>query len=207
MITVQGKLIASGILAITLFGAGLTAGWLLWRPKTIVQVAAPEIRQQDGSLVAKVKPDPKAKPLMEIPKGAKVLRQGNVIAQPLPSIPSGVTAPTTGSNPLGGVSPSLPSAPLTIDWTLVDQDGQQRMVFKSEDGTILAAVDIPVRDADPAPTPLKNAAGLIYGPLMRGVFYDRDLAFLRLGVEVLQVDHPGIGVKEITGNLKLGLRF
>lgn len=221
-------------LTAVLFSLGLLVGWKLWHPKpAVVQVYHPEIRQKDGSVALEVKPDAAAKPLMVLPKGAVVDRQGNITVSPvqpvaIPQIPgsSGMALP-----PQPSLQPvKSPCPPVKIDWTLVTMpDQQQRMIFRSE-GSEITGVDIPVRNAAPVKV-LRNAAGISYNPWDKtyGVFAERDYGPIRVGVEALQKKIPTIpgvftstfqdsmiistrqseipGKTTWTANLKLALRF
>jgi len=151
----------------------------------------------DGGLVLETKPDPNAKPLMEIPKGYRVERQGEVTIQPNPKED---LAPIPGSHPTENQpqlsNPSLmPQTPFKIQWSLVSKpDGTERVIFRSNDGTILDGVDVPVRQAAPPPKELKYAAGASYNPADKtyGAWVTRDLGPFRLGLDVYQQRTPGI---------------
>jgi len=180
---------ASLVVALT---TGLGMGWALWRPKTIVEMPAPSIRQEDGSLVLEKKPDPSAKPAQIVPRNAVVERIVRVAVQPrgvsgaeIPIIPgsSGMELPLLRSL-------QLPQR-VRVDLTLYRlPDGLRRVVASSPDGEIIegASVDIPVEDAKPAPKVLKWCAGFVYGESSFGdrsvgVFVRRDIAFLQVGLE------------------------
>lgn len=169
--------------AMLAIGGGL--GYWLGRPGKIVETAAPQVVQADGSIIVERAPDPKAKPKQILPKGAKVERIGQVT----------VTPPTPEANlKLGSTCERCP--PVTIDTTLTRlADGSKRLLISSPDGRIDRAVDIPVETAAPPPEPKRNAIGLSLDPFRQtlGVVVTRDvLGRVRLGAEINQA-RPIIG--------------
>ena len=143
-----------------IFGAGIGAGWKIFRPKPVatVEVALPAQRQTDGSLILERAPDANAKPAQQIPAGAKVERIERIVVRPTaPSTSVAATVPTNGSGQPGAASiPALPST--TVDLTLLRmKDDTQRVVASSPDGTIVGGVDIPVSSAPSEPK--KTALG------------------------------------------------
>lgn len=72
---------AGACVAIGLFG-GLVVGWQLWRPQTVTEAPAPEIRQKDSSLVLRRAPDAHARPTAIIPRGGTVERVVRLTVQP-----------------------------------------------------------------------------------------------------------------------------
>ena len=143
-----------------IFGAGIGAGWKIFRPKPVATVETPAAaaRQADGSLILERAPDANAKPAQEIPNGAKVERIERIVVRPMAqSTSAAATAPTNGSGQLGAAPiPGLPS--MTVDLTLLRmKDDTQRVVASSPDGTIVGGVDIPVSAAPSEPK--KTALG------------------------------------------------
>lgn len=216
--TWNAKAAAWGLAGLLIFAAGLTTGWMLWRPKAQkAETYAREVRQQDGSLVLERKPQADAKPAQVIPKGAKVERVVQVTVQP--TTPPQSLGPSVG--PQGGTSGSSPveleapaaatSPPVRVDLTLVRMpDLTRRVVASSPDGQVVGGVDIPVETAD-RPRLLRWAAGGVYGVTSGGgrsvgAFLHRDFAFVRAGVEVTR-DTPAGLASQWTGRAMVGIRF
>ena len=137
-----------------IFGAGIGAGWKIFRPKPVatVEVALPAQRQTDGSLILERAPDANAKPAQQIPAGAKVERIERIVVRPTaPSTSAAATAPTNGSGQLGAAPiPGLPST--TVDLTLLRMnDNTERVVASSPDGEIVGGMDVPVAAAPREP--------------------------------------------------------
>ena len=150
--TWTGKIVAVLLGVVLIFGAGIAAGWKIFRPKPVaaVEVAAPAVRQADGSLILERAPDAKAVPAQQIPKGAKVERIERIQVR-ASSAPAAVTVPTNGSGQPAAVTQALPST-TTVDLTLLRMpDESQRVVASSPDGTIVGGVDIPVSSAPREP--------------------------------------------------------
>lgn len=149
---------------------GLGAGWKLYRPKPApVETAAPAVRQADKSLVLERKPEAKPQPKHELPKGAKLERQIQVTV--LPSIPmdarkipgSGSLAVNSGQS-VGNTDNSGQSRAITVDLSLVRlQDGTQRVIASSEQGTVLTGLDIPVQGPMPTAKPLRWSGSVLRG--------------------------------------------
>lgn len=207
-----------GVALVLGLSLGLAAGWKLWKPsKRPAETYAASTTQKDGSVILERKPDAKAKPAQEIPKGAVVERIVRVVvapAGPLPTVPV-----PTASSPLESITPALltpstprePCPPVTVDLTLIRlKDQSRRVIASSPDGQVVGGVDIPVEAAKPI-RDLKWAAGASYNPGDKtwGLFADRDAAFLRLGLEVNQIREPVLagGRTTLEGRVKLGLRF
>lgn len=193
---------------------GLTTGWTLWSPKKRVQeVYAPAIRNEDKSLVLEKKPMADAKPAQQVPKGAVVERVVYVEVQP--HGPSTEVHPTTPGSIVTEpqVTPSSLPSPIRVDLTLYRlQDGTKRVVASSPDGEVVGGLDVPVEAARPVPKELKWAAGAVYGTTSWGgksvgAFLDRDLAFVRTGIELTKNTYA---LSSRTGwevRAKLGIRF
>lgn len=167
------------------FGLGFGAGYKLFRSTpTPPEKPVKAIVQSDGSLVVARTVDGAAKPLLEVPSGYRVLHQGAVVVALRPAAaPANSKAGT--ADPLPTIQPST-----ALDWELIQGgDGDDRLVVKSPDGTVVSATDVAVGSERPAPKELKWSAGGIYGLNTSGgksvgVFVDHDWKFLRTGVEV-----------------------
>lgn len=154
---------------------GLGAGWKLYRPKPApVETAAPAVRQADKSLVLQRQPEAKPQPKHELPKGAKLERQIQVTV--LPSIPtseagtlgSGVPSPSnsvqSASNSVQSASNSGQSRAITVDLSLVRlQDGTQRVIASSDQGTVIGGIDVPVQGPMPTAKPLRWSGSVLRG--------------------------------------------
>lgn len=194
---------------------GLTTGWILWKPRVQPkETPAPAIIQGDGSVVIKRDPSLDAKPVHEIPKGSVVERVIHVEVQPSSSHVDPIATPgSTGTE--HQVPLSLPPSPVRLDLTLVRlQDGTRRVVASSPDGTVIpgASVDIPVEPAKPEPKVLKWAAGAVYGGTVWGdkavgVFLDRDVAFVRTGVELTRNTYAMSTRQGWEVRARVGIRF
>ena len=164
------------VIAAILAGGGAVAGWYFTRPAKVIETAAPAVVQTDGSTIVERAPTtPKARPKQAVPKGAKVERVGSITAQGI--TPDEIKACT-----------AVPCPPVTIDTSLVRlPDGSKRVIVSSADGTILKGVDIPVETQE-IPEPKVWAAGVSLVPQNQtmGVWIERDVARVRLGVEINQ---------------------
>jgi hypothetical protein len=193
---------------------GLMTGWTLWSPrKGRIEVFAPAIRNEDRSLVLEKKPMADAKPAQQVPKGAVVERVVYVEVQPHgPSNVVTTTTPGSTETEHQVVPSSLPS-PIRVDLTLYRlQDGTRRVVASSPDGEVVGGLDVPVEAAKSAPKELKWSAGAVYGTTAWGdksvgAFLDRDIKFLRTGVELTKNTYA---LSSRTGwevRAKVGIRF
>jgi len=168
-------------------GGGVT--WYFTHQKPVVETAAPEVRQADGSVQLQRAPDANAKPAQIIPKGAKIIRIAQVTVQ--------------------GADASLKLPPVTVDMTLVRLlDRSQRVVASSPDGQIVGGVDIPVETAAPEDTK-KWAAGLSYDVLHQtpGVWIERDVWRARLGIDLNQTRVTVGGPSGVEARLRVGVTF
>lgn len=180
---------------------GLGLGWRLWRPlPPKLETYAPQVIQKDKSVVLERKPDPQVRSTALVPDGGVVERitRLTVQAEPL-SLPQspGMSAP--------------PCPPVNVELSLIRlPDGTRRMVAKSDNGTILGGVDIPVESGKET-KPLSKAVGLVYGPVdkAKGLFFDYDKGPLRVGIEVIQSQTlvGGSSLRSIDTRIKLGIRF
>ena len=193
--------------------AGLTLGWMLWRPTHVKpEPPAPAIRQADGSLVAERSPQAHPAVPHQLPSGAKLERQVHVVVQPS----AGGTGPTSGPSPEGRAVPAdaTPCPPVTVDLSLVRmQDGTRRVVVSSPDGRVEQALDIPV-ERETRPKELKSAIGLYkrWTPwgTSHGITAERDLAFLRGGVDLGESRvrlHTGEELRGIAVGIRVLIRF
>jgi hypothetical protein len=210
--------------SVLLVVAGLVAGYYLYSPlPPVQQTYAPAQQQIDGSVMLEKKPDAAAKPAMVIPPGAKVERVVKFTVQA--KTPINTISGTAEVKETITYAPAPAVKMAAVDWMMEppktdecppvnlemalirDEDGQQRVIAKAENGEILSAVDIPVENVAPAAEPPKWAAGMNFEPFNQtaGVWVDRDLGPLRVGVEVNQVRYGNFG--NLEGRVKVGIRF
>lgn len=204
----------AAVLALLLILAVMWACWKMWAPApSAPEWYAPPVAQGDGSVVLEKKPDAAAKPVHKIPKGAKVKRVVSVTVQPravqdVPQ-PAPLTVDETPPEapPAAPTVVSAPCPPVTVDLSLlVLEDKTWRVIASSPDGQVVGGVDIPVQNAEPPPAPKLWAAGLVMNPFKRtgGAFVDRDVGFLRLGVQLNQREE---GDFPNEGWIKAGVRW
>lgn len=152
------------------FVVAIVAGGALWwvtrppAPVPEVITAAPQVIQPDSSVVVQRAPDAHPKPPPhQLPKGAVEERRDTFVA-----------APAAGASSV------------QIDLSLVRMpDNGRRVIASSPDGTIVSALDVPIEAGVVPPPPLRWAAGLSYSTQREtGVWLERDIGRLRLGVEV-----------------------
>lgn len=173
--------------ACLLFAAGFYAGFDYERPKQVTEVARPAQRLPDGALLLERKPD--ALPVANyVPSGMHVQRVVKVQIEPARLASSGELA--------------CSCKPLTLDMSLLQGRDGERIAASTRDGTVVGGVDSPLLpDALPASHPW--VVGLSYAGAHRpGVFVDRDLGALRLGVELNQTQVAGLEARA-----RLGWRF
>jgi hypothetical protein len=222
----------SGGVALTIAGGlvGLALGYQLWGDDMrIVETAAPEVRQKDSSLVLERRPDPTAKPVHAIPKGATVERVVTVTVQPSPSSTLPIFPRKSGVDNSGadvsksvdlihdtptriGNRDSLCScAPVHVDLSLVrEANGMRRVIASARGGTILGGVDVPVESAAPEKR-FKWALGPSWDLATQrwGVAADRDIdriVFLRIPARAGLTLGPGMD-RGVTGSVRVQLRF
>ena len=178
--SLKEKSVQCGLAVALILGAiaGMTTGWVLWRPKAPVQeIAAPGVIQADGSHVLPKEPNADAKPVHQVPKGTVVERIVYVEIQPKP-VNLSPDAPVLWTPPK-----------VRVDLTLVRaQDGTRRVVASSPDGGVIGGLDMPVEAAPPAPRSLKRAAGFEYSlnrwGSTKSLVAHQDFGWLRLGARV-----------------------
>lgn len=187
---------AAGIfIAVCLVGAGYGISEYLRKPAA--ETAAPEVKQGDGSTVLKRAPDAKAKPKHQIPKGAKVERIEEITV--LPETPPEIARCTSARGP-----------PVKVDMSIVrEADGGRRVIASSQDGQIIAGVDIPVESAAAPPDPKVWAAGLSIDPIHQtpGIWLERDLSIFRVGVELNQTRRAIGAPLGVEARMRLGVSF
>lgn len=163
------QMIGVALIALAL---GVGAGWYFTRPVPITETAKPAETQADGSvIIERTATQPKARPKQTVPKGATVER---------------ITAVTVQST--AKPVPDQPCPPVTVDMTLVrEPDGSKRVIASSPDGEVVAGLDIPVETL-PVPEAHPWAVGVSVDPVRQtgGVWVERDIGRVRLGVEVNQ---------------------
>jgi hypothetical protein len=164
------------LLAVACLIGAAAFGWWLGQPEPVVETAAPEQRQEDGSVVLERKPDAKARPKQRIPPKAKLERVAQVTVQ-------AAAVPVSGE----------PCPPVSLDLSLVrEDDGGRRLLASSPDGTIVGGVDVPVETAAPPPKPLRWAAGMSWSPANEtaGLWIERDVPLFstaaRVGIDLNQ---------------------
>ncbi len=193
----------------------MTFCWWLWSPPPrVAEVYKPEVKQTDGSVILEKKPDAQAKPKQILPPGAKVDRIASVTVQPRavqhvrPAVATqGGTDATAQPELPAAQAPAAPCPPITVDLSLVTMpDKSKRVVASSPDGEVISGVDIPVENADPPPAPKLWATGAVIDPFRRifGAFVDRDIGFLRVG---LQLNQRNEGELPTQAWVKAGIRF
>ena len=191
------ELIAVAIAGVVLLGGGTALGWYLTKPEKVIEIAKPEEKQPDGSIIVeRTATAPTAKPKQQVPKGAKVERVGSITAQGI--TPDEIKACTAVSCPS-----------VTIDTSLVRMpDGSKRVIVSSADGTILKGLDIPVETQEVL-EPKVWAVGVSLNPLNQtaGVWAERDIARIRIGVEVNQTKPSLLGPVGAEIRLRVGWTF
>jgi hypothetical protein len=209
-------LIAWAVVLASGIAAGLGIGWKLWSPKApVVETYAPEVKQPDGSVILERKPMTpteanKVVHLPQLPKGAKVEREVEVVVQP--DQPAGPVSPRPSGSDVSAEPARPPCPPVRIDLALVKMpDDSRRVIASSPDGKVVGGVDIPTLPDAPAPRVTKWAAGGVYGVASgggrsMGAFIHRDLAFIRAGAEVTHdtfTNLPG----QWSARAMIGVRF
>ena len=195
----------------------MTLGWKLWRPilkpilKQIIEKNAPEVRQQDGSVI--IKRDPEAKPehRNEVPMGAEVERETKVTVSLGQS--QGETIGTLGTPPEAKDLSAVATRKVRIYLTLVKMpDGTRRVIASSPDGTIdSSSIDIPMGPVTKLePKTLNWSAGGVFGKdsdggKSVGVFVDRRMGLAVAGAELARVTSRQLQGWDV--RLKFGISF
>lgn len=166
-----------------LFGIGV--GWLMREDPALSPEdtrPAPAQRQADASLIAARAPPPAQAPPHALPRGSRERRRIAVTAQPA----------------------RADCPPLTLDLSLVEMAGGQRVIASSPDGTVLHALDMPTVPADlPAPRRTWAAgASVDFQRQHPGLWLDRDLGRFRAGIELVMEEDGAL-----QGRARLGFRF
>lgn len=193
------RALAIGSLAASTFLVWIWFAYWVMRPEAkVMEPPAPEVRQADGSLVLERKLDPAAKPAKKIPAGAKVERLVSIKVKPNPPAANPAQPTSAADCPEAQVDLSLVKMP----------DETRRVIASSPNGAIVGGLDVPV-EPTMAPPSRKWAAGLSWDPVKQapGIWLDRDIGRIRLGVELNQVRHLDAGPVEVEGRIRLGVRF
>ncbi|HSC81177.1 MAG TPA: hypothetical protein VLC08_12540 [Chitinolyticbacter sp.] len=164
-------------------------------PVDEITAPAAAVIQHDGSVLAKRVPNPEpSPPPHQLPRGSKEERRVSVTVKP-------TRQPAPIVEPDGTVHCECP--PITVDLSLVQVDGGRRVVASSPDGQVINALDVPI---DPAPLPPPErpwAAGVSYSTDQRwGVWAERDLSRVRLGLDLEQGEAGGVAARA-----RLGWKF
>jgi hypothetical protein len=188
------------IIATILFMLSFAAAvWWFMRPVPVIETAAPEQRQSDGSLILERQPTtPTAQPKQQTPRRAKVERIAHVTVQP------DAPPPAAGK----------PCPPVTVDLSLIrEPDGGRRILASSPDGVVVGGIDVPVEQII-LPAPAKRwAAGLSWSPIDRtsGIWIERDLMIplvnlaVRVGVDLNQAVHTS--ASGLDPRMRIGIAF
>lgn len=144
----------------------------------------PAVIQDDGSVIAERVPDAKPSPAPhQIPPGHVEVRRVEVEVQP-----------------------DAPGCPVCrVDLSLVrDNEGGQRVITSSPDGTVTRALDVPILPGLLPPPVRPWAAGVSHDPFNNGfgVWIDRDISRIRVGAEA--------GYDDVVGpraDFRLGFTF
>jgi hypothetical protein len=196
MTTLQKVGALLGVLVLFI-AVGVGIGYWWFKPTVVIETAAPEVKQEDGSVIVERKPDATAKPRQRVPKGATVERIERVVVQG--ETPSEIRACT-----------SVKCPPVTVDLSLVRiSDNTKRVLASSPDGQIVSAIDIPVETAAPPPEPPKWAVGMSLDPIRQtpGVWIERDIWRVRAGAEINQVKQRTDSRSSAELRLRLGWTF
>lgn len=138
---------------------------------------APEVRQNDGSIVLERDPQPASEPAPHaIPAGHVEERRISVHVQP-----------DVSKKPLD-MDTSCECKPVRVDLSLVrDTEGGRRVIASSPDGRILGGLDVPIIPGSVFTT-RKWAVGVSYDPFdgTPGAWVERDVGRLRFGADLYQ---------------------
>lgn len=176
---------ASACVIAVLVGGAL---WWVTRPPAPVPevlVAAPEQKQDDGSMIVRRAPDAHpAPPPHVIPKGFHEESREQLTVAPSPA----------------AAASGCPHVRVAL--SVISDDHQHRVVASSPDGQIVDAVDIPIVAPLVMPPPLRWAAGLSYSTQREpGVWLERDIGRLRIGAEIAK------GAGKPRAEIRVGIAF
>jgi len=222
-LTVKWKVCILLAFGLIIFALGCGLGWKLWGKKLPMELPkpAPEVRQQDNSLVLQTTPDATAQPKQMIPKGAKVERIIQVTVQPTPLATGVIQEPPQQSSTSQNL-PAIPATseplknpcpPVTVDLTLVKlADSSHRVIVSSPNGTVLDnSIDIPTEPFPEPPKPFNWAAGISYDVANHtgGVWLERKAWRLVFGVEAYQVKQTLVAGMPTTtaASVRVGWQF
>lgn len=188
LITPRVRLVAFGVCVAALLLAGYLFGAKTSAPKVENVAPAAAQSQSDGSVVAAREPvagKPPTAPHV-LPKGSTEERRMQATIRPK----SGIKLPPEVEQSMSAdCRKALESAQcpdVTVDLSLVRQGDGRRVVASSPDGTVVAALDMPL-EAGAMPTPRPWAAGLSCDPgkcqQTPGAWIERDLGRIRVGAE------------------------
>lgn len=168
-------------------GLGLSLGWFIYRPVTVTEPPAPEVRQADGSLILKREPGKSPGKLPGMPKGTRATRHAEVTVRSNEPVPEGCP-----------VCPDLHVMLTTVE----APDGSKRVIAQSTNGEIIAGTDIPLEPVK-ITTPKLWSAGGYYSPLDRGFggYIQRDVGPLVVG------GMAGIADRKADFRAYVGIRF
>lgn len=173
-----GRGFVLGAVAAISFALGGALGFFIRGPEQQLGGPAPAERQADGSLVIAREPGAHiGKPPHALPPGGREERRVEVTL-----IPAAAALCQAGQ----------PPAPLRLSLSLVRlRDGSARVVASSPDGTVSGGLDVPL-EAGPASLARPWAAGVSWaGGQAIGVWAERSLWRLRLGLDVNQATDGG----------------
>lgn len=191
------RTLISALALLLTFALGWASSAHYNRPRPVATKAQPQQRQADGSLIAARRPAPLPSTQIIPPGDHPTARFQATLAptRPVAKLSPGATLAATADAPVTAVSRGLIEQCLallqcpaqTVDGTLATtRKGQLDLVLSSPQGQVQSAVLSPLLPPLVAPAH-PWAAGLIFaGDAHYGVFLDRDLGLLRLGVEAEQ---------------------
>lgn len=197
LITSRVRLIALAVCVAALLFAGYLFGAKTSAPKVESIAPAAAQSQPDGSVVAarqSVAGKPPAAPHV-LPKGSTEERRLQATIRPKAGIklPPEV-APSLSADCRHAIE-SAQCPDVTVDLSLVRQGDGRRVVASSPDGSVVAAMDMPI-DAGAMPTPRPWAAGVSCDPgkcqQTPGAWVERDLGRIRVGAEAIRQPAGGI---------------
>lgn len=111
---------------------GIAIGWWLYHPARVVESYKPAVVLSNEAVALERKPDlPPPAPIKQAAKelGGKLVRAGTVVVKPTPVADS---------------SPGCTCKELTLDYGVVDEGNGSRLVFHTDDGTIIGGTDSPL---------------------------------------------------------------